>query len=59
MKMMIFMFFHAGTKYSNSKTVTNGGRVLGVTAVGDDLVSTIDKTYTAVNKINCLNLFRS
>ena len=49
--------FHAGTKYSNSKTVTNGGRVLGVTAVGDDLVSTIDKTYTAVNKINCPNLF--
>ena len=37
--------------------MTNGGRVLGVTAAGDDLLSTIDKTYIAVNKIDCPNLF--
>ena len=32
--------------------VTNGGRVLGVTAVADDLPSAIDKAYDAVAKIN-------
>jgi phosphoribosylamine--glycine ligase len=49
--------FHAGTKYSGGKTVTNGGRVLGVTASSTDLVSAIDKSYKAVNKIDCPNLF--
>jgi phosphoribosylamine--glycine ligase len=43
--------FHAGTKRDGTRLVTNGGRVLGVTASGPDLQSAIDATYTAVAKI--------
>jgi phosphoribosylamine---glycine ligase len=43
--------FHAGTTMSSGQLVTNGGRVLGVTAVADDLPSAIDKAYEAVGKI--------
>lgn len=49
--------FHAGTKKSDNKIVTNGGRVLGVTASGADLISTIEKAYAAVKKIDCPALF--
>ncbi|KAI8618067.1 phosphoribosylglycinamide synthetase [Chytriomyces sp. MP71] len=34
---------HAGTKYASGKLVTNGGRVIAVTAVGDDLAEAIKK----------------
>ena len=44
--------FHAGTKVENGKTYTNGGRVLGVTALGDDIPSAIANAYEAVGKIN-------
>ncbi len=45
--------FHAGTKYNKDIIVTSGGRVLGVTAVGEqlNLERTIDKAYRAVEKI--------
>ncbi|HNU74486.1 MAG TPA: phosphoribosylamine--glycine ligase [Deltaproteobacteria bacterium] len=43
--------FHAGTRLLDSRPVTAGGRVLGVTALGDDLKSTIDKAYRAVSCI--------
>ena len=43
--------FHAGTRLLDSRPVTAGGRVLGVTALGDDLKSTIDKAYQAVSCI--------
>ena len=46
------IIFHAGTKMENGKLVTNGGRVLGVTATGDDLQSALDKAYQAVKLIN-------
>ncbi|NIX16555.1 MAG: phosphoribosylamine--glycine ligase, partial [Candidatus Dadabacteria bacterium] len=49
--------FHAGTKFNENKVVTNGGRVLGVTALGSDLVSTIEKAYALVSKIDCPALF--
>ena len=39
--------FHAGTKESNGQIVTNGGRVLGVTAVGKDLKEARAKAYEA------------
>jgi phosphoribosylamine--glycine ligase len=45
------MVFHAGTKQSDGGFITSGGRVLGVTAVGDGLKKTIDRAYTAVKKI--------
>jgi phosphoribosylamine--glycine ligase len=44
--------FHAGTKLLDTRIVTAGGRVLGVTAQGDDLKSTIDKAYQAVSRIS-------
>jgi phosphoribosylamine--glycine ligase len=43
--------FHAGTKGETSKVLTNGGRVLGVTATGSDTPSAIAKAYDAVAKI--------
>ncbi len=47
--------FHAGTKFDNNKLVTNGGRVLGVTAKGETLKSSISNAYDGVNKINFAN----
>ncbi len=43
--------FHAGTKLSQNKLVTAGGRVMGVTAVGKSLEKALDKVYAAVDKI--------
>lgn len=43
--------FHAGTKGEADKILTNGGRVLGVTATGPDTPSAISKAYEAVAKI--------
>lgn len=44
--------FHAGTKALDGQTMTNGGRVLGVTGRAGTLTETLDKTYDAVKKIN-------
>ena len=44
--------FHAGTKKLNGKIFSNGGRVLGVTALGDSLESAISNAYDAVEKIS-------
>ena len=43
--------FHAGTEKSGNEIVTNGGRVLGVTALGKDLKSAQAAAYAAVEKI--------
>jgi phosphoribosylamine--glycine ligase len=43
--------FHAGTKHINGKVVTNGGRVLGVTALGENIREAIKRAYSAVGKI--------
>ena len=42
--------FHAGTKEENKKIVTNGGRVLSVTAYGATLEETIKKAYQSIGK---------
>jgi phosphoribosylamine--glycine ligase len=44
--------FHAGTSKSGDQIVTNGGRVLGVTALGKDLKSAQAAAYAAVGKIH-------
>ncbi len=44
--------FHAGTKLEDGKYLTNGGRVLGVTAVGDNLDDAIKKAYGYVDYIS-------
>lgn len=43
--------FHAGTKQQGEDTVTSGGRVLGVTALGDTVQKAIETAYQAVGKI--------
>jgi phosphoribosylamine--glycine ligase len=43
--------FHAGTAMRDSKCVTNGGRVLGVTALGDTVKSAIGRVYDGVAAI--------
>jgi len=43
--------FHAGTALAGGKVVTNGGRVLGVTALGKDIPDAIARAYRAVEKI--------
>jgi phosphoribosylamine--glycine ligase len=43
--------FHAGTKDLNGRTLTDGGRVLAVTALGDDLAAAKERAYEAVKRI--------
>lgn len=49
------LVFHAGTKLVEGKLVTAGGRVLGVTALGEDIGQAREKAYAAVNKIHFKN----
>jgi phosphoribosylamine--glycine ligase len=44
--------FHAGTKEENGKVVTNGGRVLAVTAYGKNMNDALNKSYRNAGKIN-------
>ena len=44
--------FHAGTAKKDNDVVTNGGRILGVTALGSDIKGAIDRAYRAVDKIS-------
>lgn len=43
--------YHAGTAVKDGKLVTNGGRVLGVTAIGENLEEALKKAYAAVDEI--------
>ena len=43
--------FHAGTAVKDKDLVTNGGRVLGVTALGDTIADAKERAYQAVEKI--------
>jgi phosphoribosylamine--glycine ligase len=49
--------FHAGTSMAEGQVVTNGGRVLGVTAVGDGIPDSIKRAYEAVEKIEFKNMY--
>tara|TARA_B100001250_G_C19353725_1_gene594501 strand:- start:254 stop:634 length:381 start_codon:yes stop_codon:yes gene_type:complete len=44
--------FHSGTLIENNNILTNGGRVLCVTALGDDLSESHVNAYSAVKQIN-------
>lgn len=46
------LIFHAGTKQDGGEVVTNGGRVLGVTATGEDLKESLSKAYEATETIS-------
>ena len=49
--------FHAGTKNSNGQIVTNGGRVLGITAKGADLKTARANAYEAIKKVEFDNKY--
>ncbi len=49
--------YHAGTALEYGKLVTAGGRVLGVTATGDDLQDALNKAYEAVQEIHFDDMF--
>jgi len=49
--------FQGGTALVDGKTVTSGGRVLGVTALGKDLATAKSKAYEAVNKIHFQGMY--
>lgn len=51
-KMTQCQVFHAGTLLSGGKYITNGGRVLGVTALGDDLALAVKNAYQGVQSIH-------
>ena len=45
------MVFHAGTRRRDGAVTTDGGRVLGVTALGADVTAAVDEAYRAVAQI--------
>lgn len=52
-----YFCFHAGSKFVDGKVVTNGGRVLGITAKGDNLKEARKKAYEATAWVNFENKF--
>jgi phosphoribosylamine--glycine ligase len=51
-RMKDVVVFHAGTATKEGQIVTNGGRVLGVTGLGEDIPRAIERSYEAVRKIS-------
>ena len=54
---MIDSVYVAGAKQVNGKLLTNGGRVLGVSAVGATLKEAVDKAYEMTNQIHFENAY--
>ncbi|MFI4937065.1 MAG: phosphoribosylamine--glycine ligase [Candidatus Berkiellales bacterium] len=52
-----YKIFHAGTLIEGGKIVTNGGRVLCVTALGDNFSDAQEKAYRLVNKVKWDGVF--
>lgn len=53
-----YYVFHAGTKFDDDKIVTNGGRVLGVVAKGEDLKAARANAYKATDWIDFENKYK-
>lgn len=53
-----YYVFHAGTKFDGDKIVTNGGRVLGVVAKGEDLKAARANAYEASDWIDFANKYK-
>ncbi|MBI4651959.1 phosphoribosylamine--glycine ligase [Candidatus Desantisbacteria bacterium] len=49
--------FHSGTSLKGDKIITSGGRVLGVTGIGETLKEAYNKAYEGVEKINFENMY--
>ena len=52
-----YYLFHAGTKRTEKGVVTNGGRVLGVTAKGKDLKEARNNAYQATQWVQFANKY--
>lgn len=52
-----YFCFHAGTKLADGRIVTNGGRVLGITAKGNDLKEARKKAYEATEWVSFANKY--
>lgn len=46
------IIFHGGTRLENGKTVTNGGRVIAITGLGEDIKKALTAAYSQAEKIN-------
>jgi phosphoribosylamine--glycine ligase len=46
------LVFHAGTKQSDGKVVTNGGRVIAITSFGNDFKEALQKSYQNIEKLH-------
>ena len=44
--------FHAGTTARDGKILSNGGRVLNITATGDTITQAVSRAYSAVDRID-------
>lgn len=53
-----YFVFHAGTKKVDDMIVTNGGRVLGVTAIGKTLEEAREKAYSATEWVSFSNKYK-
>lgn len=53
-----YFCFHAGTKFDGETIVTNGGRVLGITALGSDLLDARKNAYAATEWISFANKYK-
>jgi phosphoribosylamine--glycine ligase len=51
------IFFHAGTTLKENSLVTNGGRIVGVTATGNGLKTAIDTAYASVKTVKFTNKY--
>lgn len=51
------ILFHAGTRLTRDGLVTSGGRVIGVTGIGDTLKQAIEKAYSAAEGIRFENAY--
>ncbi len=44
--------YHAGTTIKDNKTITNGGRVIAITSIGNSIVEAVNTSFTNAEKIN-------
>ena len=49
--------FHAGTARSGEQVVTSGGRVLGVTGLGEDVIQAAEKAYQGVDSVSFEDMY--